>query len=138
MIRSLVDYLKQANRCVPVYLLQFCVYSSIKLKRVKKHLSQYAKVNVGLEFDDQKYTVEVTREKFEELAIPLVKKTLRSCRRAVKDAGIENDEVLQVIMVGGSTRMPLVRSQVKSFFDKEPLTSIDPDRVVALRCRASS
>jgi len=103
-----------------------------KAKACKEALSQYAKVNVGLEFDDEKYMVEVTREKFEELAMTLVKKTLRSCRRAVKDAGIVNDEVLQVVMVGGSTRMPIVRSQVKEFFNKEPLTSIDPDRVVAL------
>ena len=103
-----------------------------KAKACKEALSQYAKVNVGLEFDDEKHMVEVTREKFEELAMTLVKKTLRSCRRAVKDAGIVNDEVLQVVMVGGSTRMPIVRSQVKEFFNKEPLTSIDPDRVVAL------
>ncbi|OUS70502.1 Fe-S protein assembly chaperone HscA [Pseudoalteromonas sp. A601] len=103
-----------------------------KAKACKEALSQYAKVNVGLEFDDEKYMVEVTREKFDELAMTLVKKTLRSCRRAVKDAGIENDEVLQVVMVGGSTRMPIVRSQVAEFFNKEPLTSIDPDRVVAL------
>ncbi len=103
-----------------------------KAKACKEALSQYAKVNVGLEFDDEKYMVEVTREKFEELAMTLVKKTLRSCRRAVKDAGIENDEVLQVVMVGGSTRMPIVRNQVAEFFNKEPLTSIDPDRVVAL------
>lgn len=103
-----------------------------KAKACKEALSQYAKVNVGLEFDDEKYMVEVTREKFDELAMTLVKKTLRSCRRAVKDAGIVNDEVLQVVMVGGSTRMPIVRSQVAEFFNKEPLTSIDPDRVVAL------
>ncbi|MDP2636965.1 MULTISPECIES: Fe-S protein assembly chaperone HscA [unclassified Pseudoalteromonas] len=103
-----------------------------KAKACKEALSQYAKVNVGLEFDDEKHMVEVTREKFEELAMSLVKKTLRSCRRAVKDAGIVNDEVLQVVMVGGSTRMPIVRSQVAEFFNKEPLTSIDPDRVVAL------
>ena len=103
-----------------------------KAKACKEALSQYAKVNVGLEFDDEKHMVEVTREKFEELAMSLVKKTLRSCRRAVKDAGIENNEVLQVVMVGGSTRMPIVRNQVAEFFNKEPLTSIDPDRVVAL------
>ncbi|TGE79868.1 Fe-S protein assembly chaperone HscA [Pseudoalteromonas sp. KS88] len=103
-----------------------------KAKACKEALSQYAKVNVGLEFGDEKYMVEVTREKFEELAMTLVKKTLRSCRRAVKDAGIVNDEVLQVVMVGGSTRMPIVRNQVAEFFNKEPLTSIDPDRVVAL------
>ncbi|WMS91244.1 Fe-S protein assembly chaperone HscA [Pseudoalteromonas sp. HL-AS1] len=127
----LVDYFKQqtgVSALSPSVLRLFIN----KAKACKEALSQYAKVNVGLEFDDQKYTVEVTRETFDEMAMPLIKKTLRSCRRAVKDAGIENEEVLQVIMVGGSTRMPLVRSQVQSFFDKEPLTSIDPDRVVAL------
>ncbi|MBB1353810.1 Fe-S protein assembly chaperone HscA [Pseudoalteromonas sp. SR45-5] len=127
----LVDYFKQqtgVSALSPSVLRLFIN----KAKACKEALSQYAKVNVGLEFDDQKHTVEVTRETFDEMAMPLIKKTLRSCRRAVKDAGIENEEVLQVIMVGGSTRMPLVRSQVQSFFDKEPLTSIDPDRVVAL------
>lgn len=127
----LVDYFKQqtgVSALSPSVLRLFIN----KAKACKEALSQYAKVNVGLEFDDQKYTVEVTRETFDEMAMPLIKKTLRSCRRAVKDAGIENEEVLQVIMVGGSTRMPLVRSQVQSFFDKEPLTPIDPDRVVAL------
>ncbi|MDC3212103.1 Fe-S protein assembly chaperone HscA [Pseudoalteromonas distincta] len=127
----LVDYFKQqtgVSALSPSVLRLFIN----KAKACKEALSQYAKVNVGLEFDDQKYTVEVTRETFDEMAMPLIKKTLRSCRRAVKDAGIENEEVLQVIMVGGSTRMPLVRTQVQSFFDKEPLTSIDPDRVVAL------
>ena len=62
----------------------------------------------------------------------MVKNTLRACRRAVKDSGITNGYVLQVVMVGGSTRMPIVRNQVAEFFNKEPLTSIDPDRVVAL------
>ncbi|WP_459782556.1 Hsp70 family protein, partial [Photobacterium sp. R1] len=62
----------------------------------------------------------------------LVKKTLMSCRRAVKDAGIELDEVIETVMVGGSTRVPLVREMVGGFFGKTPLTSIDPDKVVAI------
>jgi molecular chaperone HscA len=61
-----------------------------------------------------------------------VKKTLRSCRRAIKDAGVEADEVLEVVMVGGSTRVPLVRQLVGDFFGRTPLTSIDPDKVVAV------
>ncbi|MEZ8965930.1 Fe-S protein assembly chaperone HscA [Vibrio breoganii] len=75
---------------------------------------------------------EITRETFDDLVRSLVKKTLMSCRRALKDAQVDNDDVLQVVMVGGSTRTPLVRSMVGDFFDKEPLTSINPDEVVAL------
>ncbi|WP_171998018.1 Fe-S protein assembly chaperone HscA [Cronobacter sp. JZ38] len=74
----------------------------------------------------------VTREQFNELIAPLVKRTLLSCRRALKDAGVEPNDVLEVVMVGGSTRVPLVRERVGEFFGRTPLTSIDPDRVVAI------
>ncbi|EOC1472549.1 Fe-S protein assembly chaperone HscA [Cronobacter turicensis] len=74
----------------------------------------------------------VTREQFNDLIAPLVKRTLLSCRRALKDAGVEAGEVLEVVMVGGSTRVPLVRERVGEFFGRTPLTAIDPDRVVAI------
>lgn len=74
----------------------------------------------------------VTREEFEELIRPLVKKTLMSCRRALKDAEVDADEVLEVVMVGGSTRTLLVREMVGDFFGRKPLTSINPDEVVAI------
>lgn len=74
----------------------------------------------------------LTRETFEELIRPLVRKTLMTCRRALKDAGTDQDDVREVVMVGGSTRVPLVRELVGAFFSKEPLTSIDPDKVVAI------
>ncbi len=75
---------------------------------------------------------QITREQFESLIASLVKRTLMACRRALKDAGVTADEVLEVVMVGGSTRVPLVREQVGQFFGRTPLTSIDPDKVVAI------
>ena len=75
---------------------------------------------------------ELSREQFNELIHSLVKRSLLTCRRALKDAHVEAEEVQEVVMVGGSTRVPYVREQVGEFFGKTPLTSIDPDKVVAL------
>lgn len=75
---------------------------------------------------------QITRAQFESLIASLIKRTLMACRRALKDAGVTADEVLQVVMVGGSTRVPLVREQVGQFFGRTPLTTIDPDKVVAI------
>ncbi|UNU88289.1 Fe-S protein assembly chaperone HscA [Aeromonas dhakensis] len=74
----------------------------------------------------------VTRNQFDQLIQPLVKRTLLACRRALRDAGLEQEDVLEVVMVGGSTRVPLVRELVGEFFQRTPLTSIDPDKVVAI------
>ena len=74
----------------------------------------------------------ITRDQFNELIAPLVKRTLLACRRALKDAGVAAEEVLEVVMVGGSTRVPLVRERVGEFFGRTPLTTIDPDKVVAI------
>ena len=74
----------------------------------------------------------VTREQFEDLIRPLVKKTLMSCRRALKDADVDAEDVLEAVMVGGSTRTLLVREMVGEFFGRTPLTIINPDEVVAI------
>jgi molecular chaperone HscA len=75
-------------------------------------------------------TIRVTREEFENLVTPLVKRTLRACRRCLRDAQLQG--VDNVVLVGGSTRVPLVREAVGELFKRQPLIDIDPDQVVAL------
>jgi molecular chaperone HscA len=88
-------------------------------------------VTVALE-DGGEWRGELTREQFNEMAEPLLQKTLGPCRRALRDAGIRNSDVQAVVMVGGSTRVPRVRDKVAEFFGREPLLDIDPDKVVAV------
>ena len=74
----------------------------------------------------------LTREGFDQLIEPLVSRSLKACRRAVRDAGMDLEDVKAVVMVGGSTRVPRVRQAVGELFEREPLTDIDPDQVVAV------
>ncbi|MEP9317049.1 Fe-S protein assembly chaperone HscA [Pseudomonas sp. LABIM340] len=75
---------------------------------------------------------ELTRAQMDSLIDPMIQRSLKSCRRAVRDSGIELEEVSAVVMVGGSTRVPRVRELVGELFGREPLTDIDPDQVVAI------
>jgi len=75
---------------------------------------------------------ELSRAAFEGMIEPLVARSLKACRRAVRDSGVELEEVGAVVMVGGSTRVPRVREAVGALFGRTPLTSIDPDQVVAI------
>jgi len=74
----------------------------------------------------------LSREQFEMLIEPMVARSLKACRRAVRDSGVELEEVSAVVMVGGSTRVPRVREAVGELFGRAPLTNIDPDQVVAI------
>ncbi|MBF7731140.1 Fe-S protein assembly chaperone HscA [Pseudomonas sp. N040] len=74
----------------------------------------------------------LTRGHFESLIEPMLSRSLKACRRAVRDAGIELVDVEAVVMVGGSTRVPRVRAAVAELFGRQPLTDIDPDQVVAI------
>jgi len=94
----------------------------------KEQLSDSAAVQVA--YGDWRGVL--TRQAFESLIEPFVARSLKACRRAVRDSGVELEEVTAVVMVGGSTRVPYVRRVVGELFGLEPLTDIDPDEVVAI------
>ena len=78
------------------------------------------------------YGRKITRNEFDKLIEPIVERTLKSCRQALQDAGLQASAVNEVVMVGGSTRIPLVRSRVQELFGRVPHTDLNPDEVVAL------
>jgi len=104
----------------------------IEARRVKEALTDNESVEASVVIADKTLTCIVDKSAFNQLIGALVKKTIGSCRRTLRDAGVTIDEIIETVMVGGSTRVPLVREQVETFFKKTPLTSIDPDRVVAI------
>jgi chaperone protein DnaK len=91
-----------------------------------------ATVRVPLPGGKGDYTRTFTRAEFENLGTDLVEKTLAPCRQAIKDAGLSATDMDEVVLVGGSTRMPLVRQRVQALFGKLPHCELNPDEVVAL------
>ncbi len=76
--------------------------------------------------------ITLTRAKFEELIAPLVERSIEPCKKVLKDAGLQASQINEVILVGGSTRVPLVKQKVEQFFGKKPNESVHPDEAVAL------
>ena len=74
----------------------------------------------------------ITRKDFEHKISPLIERTIECCKKALKDAGIKKTSIDEIILVGGSSRVPLVQKMVQDFFDKKPLTSINPDEAIAI------
>jgi len=99
----------------------------------KIRLSTYDEVICEIPFliGSYHFRVILSRSGLEELARPLIERTRRHCLRALQDAGLKQEDLNQVILVGGQTRMPLVRALVKDWFKREPHVGLDPDEAVA-------
>ena len=100
----------------------------LKAEEAKKHLS----ANESFETIYENIKLSLSRDTFETIIKPVVEKTITSCNNALKDAGLQKQEIDEIVMVGGSTRVPLVKKMVSDFFEKKLNDTVDPDEVVAL------
>ncbi len=107
-------------------------------EKAKCELSSVMETEINLPFitadasGPKHLVMKITRAKFEQLIEDIVKRTLEPCRQALKDAGLEPGDIDEVVLVGGSTRIPLVQKLVTEFFGKEPHKGVNPDEVVAI------
>ncbi|AXA36407.1 MAG: molecular chaperone DnaK [Candidatus Hydrogenedentota bacterium] len=107
-------------------------------EKAKCELSTSMQTNINLPFitadanGPKHLNMDITRAKFEQLIIDLVEHSLEPCRQALADAGLKPEDIDEVILVGGSTRIPLVQQKVREFFKKEPCKGVNPDEVVAI------
>ena len=106
----------------------------LEAERTKIRLSDVLKTTATLDLPDGKgrFTRELTRDQLESLTMGLIERTLAPCRKALKDAELTPGHIDEVVLVGGSTRMPLVRQRVQELFGKTPHCELNPDEVVAL------
>ncbi len=101
-------------------------------RSLKEQLSNASTVAYSEKIHDVQYDGSLSIEEFNTLVEPMIKKTLAPCRQVLRDAGVSKDDVQAVVMVGGSTRVPMVREKIGEFFNQPVLTDIDPDQVVAI------
>ena len=106
----------------------------LEAEQAKIRLSDEQKTSVRIELPEGRgeFCSDLTRDQLETLTKDLVERTLGPCRFALKDAGLQASEIDEVVLVGGSTRMPLVRRRVQELFGKTPHSNLNPDEVVAL------
>ena len=107
-------------------------------EKAKMELSTVQETDINLPFitadasGPRHLTLKLTRARFEQLAGPIIERTLAPCRTAIADAGISTRQIEEVVLVGGSTRIPLVQQKVKELFEREPHRGVNPDEVVAI------
>jgi chaperone protein DnaK len=106
----------------------------LEAERAKIRLSDEVKTNIAIDLPDGKgrFTRELTRNQLETVTADIIERTLAPCRFALQDSGLSPADIDEVVLVGGSTRMPLVRQRVESLFGKKPHCHLNPDEVVAL------
>ena len=107
-------------------------------EKAKIELSSSQKTNINLPFvtatdsGPKHLNIDLSRAKFEQLVDDLVKRSIDPCKKALDDAGLSKSDIDQVILVGGSTRIPKIQEEVKAFFGKDPSKGVNPDEVVAV------
>ena len=104
----------------------------MKARAIKEALSDEASVAVDLTPEGIDWSGAFDRQALTEVAGSLVEETVRITRKTIRDAQVDLDDIANVVLVGGSTRMPMVRDAIEDYFGRAPLTDLDPDRVVAL------
>ena len=105
----------------------------LKCKTAKELLSTHPVVLIEQVFESGKAVqLSVSQEYFDELTQPLILRTMRAVKKAIKDAAVDSTDIQGVVMVGGATRIPAVQAAVRALFNKEPLNDLNPDEVVAL------
>jgi molecular chaperone DnaK len=107
-------------------------------EKAKIELSSTATTDINLPFitadasGPKHLNIELSRAKFEQMIAPMIQRSLEPCRKALSDAGLSTGEIHEVILVGGTTRIPAIQAAVKEFFGKEPHKGVNPDEVVAI------
>ena len=107
-------------------------------EKAKIELSSAPKTDINLPYltadatGPKHLALSITRAQFEQMIMDIIEKTMEPCRAALRDAGLSVEQIDEVVMVGGSTRIPLVNEKVKAFFKKEPNRTVNPDEVVAI------
>jgi Fe-S protein assembly chaperone HscA len=131
IIAMVIDELERGKSIgVDPPLFQAIRKGVIKAKHdLSEHDSSLIEINLG---ESGAYKTELTRNQFEALISDLVERTLGPCKQALKDANLSPEQIDEVVMVGGSTRIPMVRARIKELFKREPHVELNPDEVVAL------